>query len=163
NSGEEIDLSGSRKAETLSLKEMVDTLVTGHFEGRISADLSVIEGTWSNASKSKSYPFRLQSFLPPGSAEVSSLRKHFSYEWRKNKSGESLGCEADYTYCYIMNMNEKVAEVKINESLLDATPAGNYTEDDLKHMVASAMEDEFDTYVESYQEAFPDSIAEENR
>ncbi|HUM46651.1 MAG TPA: DUF4163 domain-containing protein [Chitinophagales bacterium] len=160
--GKELFLKGSLKNQQLRLKEFVDSTTTGNFSGKMSTDFSTIEGTWSDAARSKKLVFALRSFLPEGSAEVRSLEKSFKYEWRKNAKGEPLGCSAAYTYCYVLNMKDALVEKKINEALLNTDAMGNETAAQLKALTIESMEDEFDTYTDSYQETFTDSVAEED-
>ncbi|MEO6166740.1 MAG: DUF3298 domain-containing protein [Chitinophagales bacterium] len=160
--GKELFLKGSLKNQQLHLKEFVDSTATGNFSGKMATDFSTIDGTWSDASRSKKLAFSLHSFLPEGSAEVRSLEKSFKYQWRKNAKGESLGCSAAYTYCYVLNMKDALVEKKINEALLNTDARGNETAAQLKALTIESMEDEFDTYSDSYEETFTDSVAEED-
>jgi hypothetical protein len=161
--GEQIMIQGKKNKEEVSWEELVDTLVTGQFTGKINSDLSEIEGTWTDRSKTKSFKVKLASFLPEGSVELNTFRKSYNYEWQKNTDGESLGCTAAFGYCYVVNMTDKSTEQKMNELLIDAGLAGDETPEDLKNVAERTMDDEFSSYVDAYHDAFPDSIIAENR
>jgi hypothetical protein len=161
--GKEILISGTLKGGRLKLKEYSDTVITGYFDGSISDDFSLAKGTWSNPARSKSLAFEFHSFLPAGSVALNSLQKQFAYEWMKNTAGESIGCVAEYTYCYLVDYQDKSVEKRINESLLSTQLMGNETPEQLKTRAANAMRDEFDNYIDSYQETFPDTVTAESK
>ena len=85
--GEQIMIHGKKNKEEVTWEELVDTVVTGQFAGKINSALSEIEGTWTDRSKTKSYKVKLASFLPDGSVEVNTFRKSYSYEWQKSSAG----------------------------------------------------------------------------
>lgn len=163
NTGKEIRLSGSIHRNNLSLKELDDTVITGFFKGTASADLANIEGTWSDAVKSKNLPFRLTAFLPEGSVNIKSLTETLTYVWKTNSTGQSLGCSAKYTYCYLPEGSANPVTRAINEALLNIELEGDETPLMMKGLAAESMEDEFDSFTESYQETFPDSVAVDNK
>lgn len=163
NTGKEIRLSGSMLRFSLLLKEFDDTVITGFFKGTASADFAHIDGTWSDAEKSKALPFTLTAFMPEGSVNVKSLTTTLSYVWQSNSAGKSMGCSAKYTYCYLPEGAANPVVKAINEALLNIELEGDETPLMMKGLAAESMEDEFDSFTESYQEAFPDSVAAENK
>ncbi|MBX7107991.1 MAG: DUF3298 and DUF4163 domain-containing protein [Chitinophagales bacterium] len=163
SAGKELLLNGSLKRGVLVLKESEANAVTGLFNGTVAADFTQIDGTWTDAARSKTLPFTLASFLPEGSVNVKSLTKTFKYIWRSNSKGQTLGCKGTYTYCYLPESSVNPVARAINESLLSFELEGDETPAEVRDLAEESMEDEFDSFSESYEEAFPDSVAAENR
>ncbi len=161
--GKQILIGGTFNDGKLKLQEYTDTMITGYFDGTISDDFGQAKGTWSNPARSKSFPFEFHSFLPYGSVALNSLQKQFNYEFMKNSAGESIGCVAEYIYCYLVDYQDKSVEKSINESLLNTQLLGNETPDQLKSKAANAMKDEFDNYIDSYRETFQDAVTAESK
>lgn len=162
-SSTEFLIHGSMKNLQLTLKELDDTTVTGFFSGKVAADFSTVEGTWSDVSKSKKLPFKLDMLITEGSVKVNSIKETLTYIWQETTGGDPVGCTAAYTYCYLPEMLQHPAVKTINEALLDIDLEGDENPLKLKSLAEGSMADEFDSYIESYQETFPDSIAAENK
>lgn len=161
--GKEKIVKGSRKNESINWQPVGNAQSAPSFTGKITPDLNVIEGTWSDPAQTKSNKCSLKSFLPAGSVELRCLVKPFHYEWQKNSKGESLGYTSKFTYCYVVNMMDKAIQKKINDVLLNTDVNADGSLSQLIETAASSMEDEFSNYTDAYGEAFPDSIAAANK
>ncbi|MEP7129390.1 MAG: DUF3298 domain-containing protein, partial [Chitinophagales bacterium] len=162
-SSTEFFIHGAMKNFQLTLKEHDDTTVTGYLSGKVATDFSTIDGTWSDISKSKKLPFKLNLLIAEGSAKVNSIKETLTYIWQETTGGDPVGCTATYTYCYLPEMLQNPAFKTINEELLDIDLEGDENSLKLKSLAEGSMADEFDSYIESYQETFPDSIAAKNK
>lgn len=153
NSLPPLRIKGVVQAATIRLSFLANDSLVMTFEGKAEKNSTQISG---KTSAGEFWQFRYDSAKM---RSLSVIRDTLHYVWRKNQSGTPLGCNNIYQFLFFPDNPAGDAAQKVNENLLDETLVGSEPVEELRKIAINAMDDDFTSIVDSYNDAFRDSTS----